>query len=119
MPTKRMDVLLNVCLPLFAGSLFYVIPHGASLLAYHLPDGLWAYAFFSCLLIIWDREMQAVWVGVAFCVAIVFEVLQSLNYISGSGDVWDVVTYSVFFIASLLLNSFFKQYNQPKPNTHA
>jgi hypothetical protein len=112
---KQTDLLLNVCLPLITGSLFYILPFSIPvLLKNHLPDGLWAYAFISCLVIIQDRTISPAWVAAAFLVAGGFEGLQYCGAVAGAGDPWDVAVYFLFFTASLLLNSFFKKYHQTK-----
>ena len=73
-----------------------------------MADGLWAYAFISALLITWDREINITWVLIACIVAAAFELLQHNDMIIGTGDVYDIITYYLFFSLSLKLNYLFK-----------
>ena len=108
---RRFDILLNILLPLLAGSLLYSLPallHRTILLKNHLADGLWAYAFLSSILILWQRVPNRFWITAAFSTAVVFEWLQYLHVFPGTGDVYDVITYFLFFITALSLNKFFR-----------
>ncbi|WP_460560074.1 hypothetical protein [Ferruginibacter profundus] len=107
---QKADLLLNVLLPIIAGVLMYILPGLKKFPAYignHLPDGLWAYAFLSCILIIWNRQIHMPWLIVVFISFVVFETLQSLDIISGTGDIKDIITYCIFSTAALSTNSFF------------
>ncbi|MGG9961266.1 hypothetical protein [Ferruginibacter sp. SUN106] len=75
----------------------------------HLPDGLWAYAFLSCILIIWNRQIHIPWLIVVLISFVAFEVLQSLEIINGTGDIKDIITYCTFSIIALFANSFFSK----------
>jgi hypothetical protein len=108
---QKSDILLNICLPLALGQFIYwseksfIIP---TLIKNYLPDGLWAYAFISGILVIWGRVIHMTWIILAFLTAVGYEVLQYLHTIPGTGDIKDVITYFVFFNIALLLNTFFK-----------
>ena len=108
---KRSDILLNIILPLLLGIGVYrgagvvAIP---SLVRNYLPDGLWAYAFLSSILLIWDRTINIAWTAAAFLLAIGYEGAQYEHLIPGTGDIFDVITYFLFFGIALILNMFFK-----------
>src|SRR5687768_5058485 len=109
--TKGADILLNVVIPLIFGCLIYYFSNFFLLPVFfnnHLADGLWVYAFISSLLITWDREVNILWVLVAFTIAASFELFQYNSIISGTGDIYDVITYYLFFCISLKLNYLFK-----------
>jgi len=108
---KSIDIFLNVCLPLTIGAGFYwlkshfVVP---AFIKNYLADGLWAYALMSGMLIIWDRTIPILWLFLLMLVAVTFELFQHYNLIAGTGDIYDVVTYMLFYAVTLLLNHFFK-----------
>ena len=109
--TKRADILLNMILPLVLGIGIYRAADMAampSLVRNYLPDGLWAYAFLSSILLIWDRAINMAWTAVAFLLAIGYEAAQYGHLIPGTGDIFDVMTYFLFFGIALMLNTFFK-----------
>lgn len=105
-------MLLNVLLPILLGGLLYTRSPNAAVPSFvknHLADALWAYAFISCLLIIWERKLKTFWMMVPFCTAACFELLQYDHQIPGTGDFYDVSVYFLLFTAALLLNVFFKK----------
>jgi hypothetical protein len=117
---KSYDCFLNVLLPLLAGLVIYRteqyirIP---ALIRYYVPDGLWAYAFGSCMLIVWERKIHWPWIAGAMAISVLYEVCQYYHLIAGVGELGDVITYELFFAMALLSNVFFKthMYN-PKQN---
>jgi hypothetical protein len=119
--SRPFDGFLNVFIPLLAGLLIYRteqyfrIP---ALIRYHLPDGLWAYAFGSCMLIVWERKIHWPWIVGAMAISVVYEACQYYHFIAGVGEFRDVMTYLLFFSMALLSNAFFKthMYN---PNQNA
>ena len=109
--TRGFDLTLNTVLPLLAGILLYYFRDSyylPSLLSNHLADFLWAYAFISSILVIWDREPALIWMLVPFAVALLFEFFQYEHLIPGTGDVLDIITYYSSFLLALLLNYIFK-----------
>jgi hypothetical protein len=59
--SKIYDGFLNVFIPLLAGLLIYRMEQYfriPALIRYYLPDGLWAYAFGSSMLIVWERKIH-------------------------------------------------------------
>jgi len=108
---KRSDIVLNIILPLLLGVFIYwagntlVIP---TLVRNYLPDGFWAYAFISSILVIWNREVPVAWIVIVFLIATGFELLQYYHKIAGTGDIKDVVTYFAAFAIALKLNTFFR-----------
>ena len=111
-PRKFEDIVCNVLFPLALGVITYltsletVLP---GLVRNHLADGLWAYAFASCLLIIWDREIRIGWMLVMLISAIGFEVMQSFDIVPGTGDWLDVFTYLLLFTLCFWANPFFRR----------
>ena len=107
---KQKDAICNVILPVIAGSLFYLLPPTGQLLQFlrnYLPDGLWAYAFFSCILIIWQRHINFAWILITILIVTAFELLQSQHIIRGTGDFFDLVIYLVFGGIALFTNKYF------------
>src|SRR6185312_3841027 len=107
---QKIDFIINVVLPILAGigiyctSNYYATGH---YLRNQLPDGLWAWSLFSCILIIWDRRIHSFWISVAFVFCIGFEVLQHFQIIRGVGDYLDVLMYFISGIIALLANKYF------------
>jgi hypothetical protein len=119
---KGADILLNVMLPVVLGLLIYFFAGSSAIwpaLWNYGPDGLWAYSFISAILIIWERKCHPFWIATAFLVSICFEYLQYAGFISGTGDLFDVLTYCLFFYGSLKLNAYFKNANQNQKFDHA
>ncbi len=108
---KLLDLFCNIFLPVLVGVSIYKLKYFnrfTKLLANYLPDGLWAYAFLSALLFIWDRQIKKIWVLIAFTFATGFEWLQYVEVLGGTGDFFDVCVYFLSFTLVLLLNNFFK-----------
>ena len=118
-PRKFADFLINVIIPLAMGVATYVESDNKvlpELVRNHLADACWAYAFASYLLIIWDREIRIVWMLAMVVCAMGFEILQSYHIVPGTGDLWDVLTYMLFFALCFLANPFFhSKYYEYKP----
>jgi hypothetical protein len=108
--TKKTDAIVNILSPLLFGSFLYVIPplNFPTFIKSYLPDGLWAYSFISCILIIWDRKINWFWILAGFCISICFEMLQYYHVLSGTGDIYDIIVYLFFFIIALKLNFSFE-----------
>jgi hypothetical protein len=109
--SKTADVLINVVIPIALGAVAYYYSNSLfkiSLLKNHLADGLWAYACFSSILIIWNRKINIFWLLVALLSSFLFEFLQYKRLISGTGDLIDGITYLIFFILALYSNNLFK-----------
>jgi hypothetical protein len=109
---KWLDVLSNVILPVAAGGVIYRCLSGRGgmekLIRNYLPDGLWAYALLSCVLIIWNRKVHRVWVLISALSAVLFEYGQYTGVLAGTGDWLDVAVYLVFFGLALLSNQYIK-----------
>ena len=110
--SKSNDVLFNVVLPVIAGFLIYVLKSFfclSGLIKNHFADGLWAYSFISSILIIWERKLNTAWIAITFIISGSIELLQHYQIIFGTGDIFDILTYFIFFITALNSNQFFKQ----------
>lgn len=107
---KLKDFILHVCIPISVGCIIYFLSATIqfnSLIRNYLPDGLWAYAFFSCLFILWNRRINIAWTIAALLTFIIFEVLQYANLVNGTADVWDVIVYAGFSCLAMLTNQFY------------
>ncbi len=110
---KWKDVSCNMILPLFIGTAVYLLKKIISLppiIVNYLPDGLWAYSLQSCLLIIWNRKVNWMWMMALLIFCAGFEILQKTNYLSGTGDIYDFIVYVIFMATALLFNNIFNFY---------
>jgi hypothetical protein len=108
--SKATDIFLNVVIPLFLGYIFYLLGNEIvvpGMIPNYLPDGLWAYALQSCILIIWNRKINIIWNIAIMLFVVMFELLQYLHFIKGTGDFFDIITYFIFFGIALTANKFF------------
>jgi hypothetical protein len=104
---RSLDLFLNIFIPIITGSGIYYSAKNLNIegfIKHQLPDGLWAYAMLSSILIIWNRNIQLFWIAAVFFVFILFELLQFTHIIPGTGDVWDIITYCIFSCAALYMN---------------
>ena len=115
------DLCTHVLIPLAVGVSFYFIifVDGVSLPgSAYIPDALWAYAFFSSLLIVWDRQVRIAWLLTAALVTGLFEGMQYLHWISGTGDLVDILVYFISGGIAMITNKFLQsRYNQPFKHT--
>ena len=113
----KTDLFLNVFFPLVLGILIYWAGSRFSLpsvVRNHLPDGLWAYSLMSAILLVWQRRMVIGWIFAVFGLSIGFEMLQYYHWIGGTGDLYDVLTYFMFFGLALAINPKLKYEKQDK-----
>ncbi|MEO6453467.1 MAG: hypothetical protein ABIN97_05310 [Ginsengibacter sp.] len=111
-PRNIIDIGLNILLPIAVGSLIYYWNIKNNLTGYirnQLPDGLWAYAFVSSILIVWNRQINIYWLLGISVIYVGIEILQYLNIIAGTGDILDVAVYFAFSILGLLTNRIIKK----------
>lgn len=104
---KTIDFILHTIVPVILGCIIYITGDAhvlPLLLQNHLADGLWAYAFLSCILIIWDRKSNLAWIVLTIVFSILFELFQYWHLVAGTGDLWDVVVYLLFFLLALQIN---------------
>lgn len=124
------NAAVHILLPLLAGALIYVTfrhdtaccfptlqftidppPQLAAWvyqqhwILYHLPDGLWLYAFVAFNLLIWKdtNRFGLFYALVALFIAIFSEFLQKNNLLAGTYDRKDIYTYLCAFILALLI----------------
>ena len=65
------------------------------------PNGLWLFSFAGLMVFIWGREqilMASAWTFALWAVAVISEVLQSINFLPGIFDIGDVFAYTVGFL---------------------
>lgn len=104
---QKIDLFINVIIPLVIGAGIYTMGHLSGFVRNQLPDALWAWALFSCLLIIWNRRANTFWIVASFVSCIAFEVLQNYKWIPGKGDYLDVMVYGISGTLALLTNQYF------------
>jgi hypothetical protein len=90
MLTRKIDILLNIVLPICLGMSFYIFPV-CQFIKNYASDGLWAYALTSSILIVWNRKINLLWLLIAFVSSIVFEILQTYHIVRGTGDKKDII----------------------------
>ena len=108
--SKTTDIFLNVVIPVFLGYIVYLLENETvvpGIVKNYLPDGFWAYALQSCILIIWNRKINIIWNIAIMLFAVTFELLQYFHFIKGTGDFFDIITYFIFFGIALSANKFF------------
>ena len=109
---KKTDISINVILPLFIGLAIYISDAKGLIPGYlnnHMADGVWAYSFQSCMLIIWERKIYFICTLATILCASSYEMLQFLNIFPGTADLTDVLFYLSFISIALAFNKFFKQ----------
>jgi hypothetical protein len=110
--SEVLAVLLHVVFPVSLGLITYLdLFTLSSLLNQFLADGLWAYAFTSSLLLLWDRKPPLLWLTIALISAISFECLQYIAFFSGTGDQLDILIYLLFGSMALIINKLIRQLN--------
>jgi hypothetical protein len=104
---NKFAILVHVVCPLFIGLAIYYFASSIAFTYFiknHLADGLWAYAFVSAILLIWERQVNWFWIGIVVLVAFLFECFQFLRIIPGTGDIFDFIVYLSFILFRLLNN---------------
>lgn len=104
---RMSDIFLNLLAPLGLGLVLYLLPLPA-LLRNYAPDALWAYAYTSAILLIWDRIPGKVWILLVFVSFMVFEALQKTGLVAGTADPGDVLVYFLAAGLALFLNPYFQ-----------
>jgi hypothetical protein len=105
-------IVYNIFIPLLLGVLIYYLPYYFlvyDFITNFLPDGLWAYAFTSTILLIWNREINIFWLIVLGLCFVFFEILQFAHVLKGIGDVLDIIIYFLFGFFSIIMNNFYKK----------
>lgn len=105
--SRKLEWLLNVLLPLVAGSAIYFTKINDGVFRDHLPDGLWAYTLTYCLLLIWNKHLPILWIFFLVLLFMLFEYAQFAGWIEGTGDTLDFITYVLFSGAALLAGTRF------------
>lgn len=107
-PKKFIYFIGSVVLPIVVGSLFYytTIKHLLpDLITNYLSDGVWAFAFSSALLLIWDGAINKFWRLTLLLTFPAFELLQMIHIINGSGDLYDILCYYLFSLLAFFIYS--------------
>ncbi|MBC7948174.1 MAG: hypothetical protein H7Y42_09875 [Chitinophagaceae bacterium] len=109
---RSSDILINVFFPVIIGYSLYVLLDHISLPNFarnYFSDAVWAYAFLSAILIMWNRHLNFTWIVISFLLSTCFELLQFLSWVGGTGDIFDVLTYYFSFGIALSLNAIFRR----------
>lgn len=62
---------------------------------YNLPDGLWLLSYLLFVEVFWDKtSIKYVFVIGMVIIAICLEILQYIDILPGTGDMWDVLCYT-------------------------
>jgi hypothetical protein len=106
------DIIINIISPILIGLFIYRISFVSvnSLIKNYFPDALWAYALTSSILIIWKREVNYFWLLLVIIFFVIFEILQYLHFVEGTGDVWDVFAYLIATFIAIIINKFVELY---------
>ena len=85
--------------------LLWLYSSGNIIVRYYLPDLLWCYALcFSLFCLHLPSAKKAVFLSLlSFAFGCVWETLQCINFVSGTGDVFDCVAYGVGSFAALCI----------------
>ena len=129
--SKRTQNLLLACISLLSGACLYAIfrcttyvgslllglplfqwmhnsfHHLSSpLLSYYLPDLLWCFSFCSILNAIYLPKRLGILVcgAAAILLGILWEAMQYSRIVSGTGDLWDILTYLLAALLSTIIN---------------
>lgn len=73
-----------------------------------VPDFFWAFALGNSILLVWRKSPQdnaLPYLIVCFLFSCIFEFLQYSNILKGTFDPFDILTYLIGFLLSILINS--------------
>lgn len=75
-------------------------------LKYYLPDYLWCFALGCGLCVIDTASPKSVfiWATVAVSCGFLWEIMQYIGFINGTGDIWDMLMYFVAGISCIIIN---------------
>jgi hypothetical protein len=97
---------VDILLPLNLNSISHLLGD-QSFILYNLPDGLWMVSFMLLLTLLWSGKSRLHllwWLIVTLLIGLSMEVMQYYNWLSGTFDLWDMLTYIViFFFLSIIL----------------
>ncbi len=79
---------------------------------YVVPDFLWAFSFTLVLLVIWlnDEKYKYFFIAVPCFIGVLSEIMQYLNFISGTFDVFDLIAYLTAYILVIFFNLLITKY---------
>jgi hypothetical protein len=117
---KLLDIILNIFLPIYLGILIYLLHpfRYCTAVRNYIPDGLWAYALISSVLIIWDRKINILWITICIIMFLLFELFQYFEILDGTWDVIDIITYFVFSFLALITNKYILLLNNHHEKKH-
>jgi hypothetical protein len=72
---------------------------------FSLPDGLWAYAFASAMIIHEGNNPKKlrIWLGITIVMVLLIEISQAFNVIQGTFDPWDLIFYLIGIYLSVII----------------
>lgn len=78
---------------------------GWTWIVYNLPDGLWAFSFVGCVILIQKKARSQYlgrWLCLCLAIMVLFEFAQHIDLIRGTADLLDVAFYLIFGIIAYL-----------------
>ena len=110
MRNKIYDFTFRIVFPIIVGTIIYFIPteNNLTVARNYLPDGLWAFSLTSCILFIWNGEINLSWLISIATLFVVFELMQSIHLINGTADINDIIIYFIFGSLALITNQILK-----------
>ena len=76
-----------------------------------MQDVIWSLAYTIGILAIWEGKINLIVLMLIFLIGPIFEVLQHLDIISGTPDLIDVLSYTIFSLLGIIL----KKLKPPQP----
>lgn len=75
-------------------------------ISFYLPDFLWAFSLCCGIQAIYSPKGRGIYAaaGVAFVCGLIWELLQWIDLVSGTGDYWDILMYFLGSTLAIIMN---------------
>lgn len=73
-------------------------------ISFYLPDMLWAFSLCCGIQAIYLPKSGGIAAAVAFVCGLIWELLQWIDVVSGTGDYWDILMYFLGSIFAIIIN---------------
>ncbi len=100
-PDSYVSIFINRIIPL-ADIQRVLSPLNFEFINNYMPDYLWAFSL-TCALLATNKSIKATVLIVSLC-GIIWETLQFIGLISGTGDIIDIITYLTAVFSAVLIN---------------
>ncbi len=100
-PDSYVSIFINRIIPL-ADIQRVLSPLNFEYINNYAPDFLWAFSL-TCALLVTNKSIKATVLVVSLC-GIIWETLQFIGIISGTGDIIDIITYLTAVFTAVLIN---------------